>query len=81
VTDVERLLDALSAGGVDFVVVGGVALTFRASSRLTLDLDLCYSRDRENLRRLSTGLAPIIPERSPSSSAWRRGPAGSVRGL
>ncbi len=57
-TDVQRLLDALSAAGVDFVVVGGVALVLRGSSRLTLDLDLCYARDRDNLRRLAAALAP-----------------------
>jgi hypothetical protein len=61
VTDVQRLLDALSAAGVDFVVVGGVALVLRGSSRLTLDLDLCYARDRDNLRRLAAALAPYHP--------------------
>jgi len=38
VTDVQRLLDVLRAAGVDFVVVGGVALVLRGSSRVTLDL-------------------------------------------
>jgi hypothetical protein len=61
VTDVQRLLDALSAGGVRFVVVGGVALVRRGSSRVTLDLDLCYARDRDNLRRLAAALAPFHP--------------------
>ena len=42
-TDVQRLLDVLGAAGVDFVVVGGVALVLRGSSRVTLDLDLCYA--------------------------------------
>lgn len=60
-TDVQRLLDALSAAGVDFVIVGGVALTLRGSSRLTVDLDLCYARDRQNLRRLAAALAPYHP--------------------
>ena len=60
-TDVQRLLDVLSAAGVDFVVVGGVALVLRGSSRVTLDLDLCYARDRENLRRLAAALAPYHP--------------------
>jgi hypothetical protein len=50
VTDVQRLLDVLHAAAVDFVVVGGVALVLRGSSRVTLALDLCYSRDRDNLR-------------------------------
>jgi len=61
VTDVERLLDALDAAAVDFVVVGGVAMVLRGSSRATVDLDLCYSRERENLRRLATALAPFRP--------------------
>ena len=61
VTEVQRLLDTLSAAGVDFVVVGGVVLVLRGSSRVTLDLDLCYSRDRDNLRRLAAALAPHHP--------------------
>jgi hypothetical protein len=61
VTDVQRLLDVLRAAGVDFVVVGGVALVLRGSSRVTLDLDLCYDRDLENLRRLAAALAPYHP--------------------
>ena len=60
-TETQRLLDALSAAGVDVVVVGGVALVLRGSSRLTLDLDLCYSRDRDNLHRLAVALAPDHP--------------------
>ena len=60
-TDVQRLLDVLIAAGVDFVVVGGVALVLRGSSRVTLDLDLCYARDRDNLRRLAAALAPYHP--------------------
>ena len=31
-------VDALTAAGVDFVVVGGVGLVLRGSSRVTLDL-------------------------------------------
>jgi len=61
VTDVQRLLDALVAAGVDFVVVGGVAMVLRGSSRATVDLDLCYSRDGGNLRRLAAALAPFHP--------------------
>jgi hypothetical protein len=61
VTDVQRLLDALCAAGVEFAVAGGVALVLRGSSRVTLDLDLCYARQRENLRRLAAALAPFHP--------------------
>lgn len=60
-TDVERLLDALAGAGVDFVVVGGVAMVLRGSSRVTLDIDVCYSRDQANLQRLAAALAPYRP--------------------
>ena len=61
VTDVQRLLDALTSGAVEFAVVGGVALVLRGSTRTTVDLDLCYSRERENLRRIAAALAPFHP--------------------
>ncbi|HXH83019.1 MAG TPA: DUF6036 family nucleotidyltransferase [Candidatus Tectomicrobia bacterium] len=60
-TDVQRLLDALTGAGVRFVVVGGVALVLRGSTRVTLDLDVCYDRDGDNLRRLAAALAPFHP--------------------
>ena len=60
-TDVQRLLDALIAAGVEFTVAGGVALVLRGSSRVTQDLNLCYARDRANLHRLATALAPFHP--------------------
>jgi hypothetical protein len=61
VTDIQRLIDALHAAGVKFVVVGGVALVLRGSSRVTVDLDVCYARDRENLQKLAGALAPYHP--------------------
>jgi hypothetical protein len=61
VTDVQRLLDALKGASVDFVVVGGVALVLRGSGRVTMDLDVCYARDRDNLRRLAEAVAPFHP--------------------
>jgi hypothetical protein len=51
VTDVQRLLDVLRAAGVDFVVVGGVALVLRGSSRVTLDLDLLDLAGIAGIRR------------------------------
>lgn len=51
----------LSDAGVDFVVIGGWAAIFHGSSHVTNDLDICYSRDQENLRRLAAALAPYHP--------------------
>ncbi len=54
---IQRLCDA----GVDFVVIGGWAAIFHGSAHITNDLEICYSRDRENLARLAGALAPYHP--------------------
>ena len=54
---IQRLCDA----GVEFVVIGGWAAIFHGSAHLTNDLDICYSRDRENLARLTDAMAPYHP--------------------
>jgi hypothetical protein len=61
VTQLERLLAALHRTGVEFIIVGGVAARAHGSSRLTDDLDVCYSRDPANLERLVKALAPLKP--------------------
>ena len=50
-TDFERAFTALVDGGVEFVIVGGLAATVHGSARLTHDLDVVYTRSRENLER------------------------------
>jgi predicted nucleotidyltransferase len=55
------LLKRLSDAGVEFVVVGGVAVIARGYVRATLDLDICYARTPENVERLVAALAPIHP--------------------
>ncbi len=59
--DFEGLLRALAGAEVDFVVVGGVAAFAHGSARLTLDLDVVYSRRPENLQRLVAALTPLKP--------------------
>ncbi|MCC6392139.1 MAG: nucleotidyltransferase [Bryobacterales bacterium] len=54
---IQRLCDA----DVKFVVIGGWAAIFHGSAHVTNDLDICYSRDRENLGRLAKALAPYHP--------------------
>lgn len=55
------LLRRLSDAGVDFVIVGGLAVIAHGYVRATVDLDLCYGRTPENLRRLAAALQPIHP--------------------
>jgi hypothetical protein len=61
VTDIDRLLEDLTGGGVDFVIIGGVAMVLRGSTRVTVDLDICYERSQANLERLASALAPHHP--------------------
>ncbi len=60
-TQLERLLRALHDGGVQCIIVGGVAARAHGSSRLTDDLDVAYDRSPENLARVVAALAPFTP--------------------
>src|SRR5262249_48469290 len=51
----------LARNDVHFVIVGGVAATLRGSGIQTFDLDICYDRGPENLKRLTAALAPHSP--------------------
>ena len=61
VTDFEKALAMLTSGGVEFIVIGGVAGTLHGSAFITQDLDVVYARNRENIRRLSAALQPHQP--------------------
>jgi predicted nucleotidyltransferase len=56
---VGRLLADLVHGGVEFVVVGGVAVVLQAQPRFTKDLDICYASDAANLERLGQVLTDL----------------------
>jgi predicted nucleotidyltransferase len=53
------LLRRLVSHGVDFVVVGGIAMVVHGSARLTQDLDICYSADPTNLDVLGAALLEV----------------------
>jgi hypothetical protein len=61
VTDLRALLNALVAGRVEFILVGGVAGIAHGSPRLTNDVDIVYRRTPENLARLVASLQPYQP--------------------
>lgn len=52
-------IEALADAGVDFVLIGGLAGIAHGSSYPTYDLDIMYSRDRENLDRLAALLRKL----------------------
>ncbi len=60
-TDFEGLLRVLHDGGVDFILVGGMAGIALGAARVTYDLDVVYERNPENLQRLADVLRPLNP--------------------
>lgn len=61
-TDFRALVEALSDGGVEYVIIGGVALVLHGAPRTTADLDICYSRSEANINRLAAALAGLNPQ-------------------
>lgn len=57
----EPILKSLIEQEVEFVIVGGVAITAHGSAYLTQDLDFCYSRTNENLKKIVTALSEYSP--------------------
>ncbi len=56
---VSALLQRLADGGVDFVVIGGIAVIAHGFARNTTDLDICYSPDPSNLEALGRVLVTL----------------------
>jgi hypothetical protein len=57
--DPQRILGLLTARGVDFVVIGGIAAVLHGSPRTTQDLDVCFATDNANLDALGKVLTEL----------------------
>ena len=57
--DPVHILRRLQAHGVRFVLIGGLAAKAHGSPTLTVDIDICYARDRDNLERLAAVLGEM----------------------
>ncbi|NOT07304.1 MAG: hypothetical protein HOP28_03775 [Gemmatimonadales bacterium] len=64
------MVRGLTDARIDFVVIGGVAGRAHGATRVTDDLDICYSRERANLERLANLL-----------DVWHAYPRGIEPGL
>lgn len=51
--DIRGLLEELVQGGVDFLVIGGVAVGYHGHVRATKDVDVVPAPDSDNLERLA----------------------------
>ncbi len=57
--DPVHILRRLQAHRVRFVLIGGLAGKAHGSPTLTVDIDICYARDRDNLERLAALLGEL----------------------
>lgn len=56
-----KIAEHLNTHDVEFMVIGGAAAVLWGSPLPTVDLDLCYRRSAENLRRLALALTELNP--------------------
>jgi predicted nucleotidyltransferase len=59
--DVRTLLEQLTAAGVRFVLIGGLAVAAQGHERPTFDFDAAYARDPANFEALAVAIAPLQP--------------------
>jgi hypothetical protein len=56
-----KAVQAFVDANIEFVLIGGWCAVLHGSSYITNDLDICYSKRRENLKQLANVLAPFHP--------------------
>lgn len=60
-TPLEHLVELLNRHRVEFLLIGGQAELLFGSPRVTYDIDVCYGRTPDNIRRLADALAQLHP--------------------
>lgn len=60
--DIQGILERLDEAGVEYIVIGGVAVGFHGYVRATKDLDVVPAPDRPNLERLVGALRALGAE-------------------
>lgn len=56
-----ELMRRLNEAEVRFLIIGGIAMWLHGSNRDTVDIDMLYARDDENLRLIVEALKPLEP--------------------
>lgn len=57
---IDVVVDALAAGNVEYVLIGGAAMMLHGCAYTTDDVDICSSRETANVALLVAALAPFI---------------------
>lgn len=81
--DFAGVVGALVDGGVEVILIGGLAAQAHGSARLTQDTDFLYRRTEDNVTRLAAVLAPHAPylRGAPAGLPFRFDAATIKRGL
>ena len=81
--NLQGTLEALRDKGVDFVLIGGAAMSIQGSAQVTQDIDICYSRSKPNVERLVETLSPfhVRLRGAPEGLPFRFDAETLVRGL
>lgn len=81
--NLQGTLEALRNKGVDFVLIGGPAMSIQGSAHVTQDIDICYSRSTPNVKRLVEALCPfhVRLRGAPEGLPFRFDAETLVRGL
>jgi hypothetical protein len=81
--DFANVVSALIDGGVEVILIGGLAAQAHGSARLTQDTDFLYRRTDDNIARMAATLAPYAPylRGAPPGLPFRFDPATIKRGL
>lgn len=57
--DIQGILERLAEAGVEYIVIGGVAVGFHGYVRATKDLDIVPAPDTSNLERLAAAMRAL----------------------
>jgi hypothetical protein len=60
--ELPEILKILHDAHLEFVVVRGAAMHLQGSAYVTKDVDFCYARTPENIKRLAAALQPYRPK-------------------
>lgn len=59
--EIKTAITAMAENSVEFILIGGVALSLHSAAYVTYDIDFCFARRRENLIRIAKALDPYKP--------------------
>jgi hypothetical protein len=84
--DYKEIFNGLNQAGIDYLVVGGLAVNFHGIPRMTYDQDLMHLLEPENILKMVNQVAhwgyrpraPVDPRISPTRPSenpgwWRKG--------